>query len=837
MIQAVNDNLVADDIIRIIGKKRTKEKKLRTFDSKLAYLKPPKMMKMKAENQKILDMISKEGKRDPYDIYSFLRSKGLRASEDDARFYSILVKSVFYNVKINIGDILGGKRFKATFINSQSYKDTSKVFTNDRLYWIQETYSSLKNTDLLKFVKFEGISISLQTIATVQEKEYAKAYIQDYKSDFCFIGSKMLESEVVKNFLTNPKNFISLAGGSVDNFIYNGKQYVSYKTKTGIVLCYDQEKYTKAEDLIAANNETLYIESKKDLKSGIKVITLIDKTSCFISQNFKIVDFAPGVVMFNNQMPYAFLLKLDLDMLQYEEYLYNKYKENIEAKKKIDSIGDYVFTENLVTWETFDLLVNFIIVEYATRFKSDVSSNLGRKINTFIQQWPDIKSIFDNAKKVCLQSCRFLLKFFDSFQSKINLDVVSALLKQSNIALNYQKTLSESKLVEKLEDYIKENKLEKTCITVYNCIQNNCAKLNDLLSITNKVLLKFTRLESDNLVESLRGAGIGIANVLLYGTEDTQLMNEIRTPSLFLGNLVGGNIDSALAAVGSFNKKISNVLKDMKDSNQILFKMAGIPDDDAIVPGLLYIMKTIGGIATELTDESSKLIPVFKEWIESNFKSIIEKQPKYKPIITVVGKSVLLNNNNYEGVSYLLNKDDKIFLLPLIDNFKAYAKAKKLELELKNAQVDLKINDMKQNIAEDIVIDDENNPPGSVTNAENGNRLNAIKGFTKEALAKFGGSTFDNLDINKSITITSQTLQAFRNRGVADEYLFEYLVGRKINKVGSYKDIPENDAIDLALLTFKKYLEPSLIKGVSDDQIRLKIKETFYGDQKKKSSK
>ena len=757
-----------------------------------------KMQKVKYGPQDFLDQIIENNLNDAVSIFNYFQGRPKHLTEDQSRFYEQIIRATIYNTKLSLVDILGNKSFKYFISPDLGFTSTGCIFTNDRLYWLNMADKTLKEEELFPILKFDKMIVNLQSIAIPISKDYYKGFVQDYEKDFSFIGNKVLinkdnEFDKLKGFST--EDLKKYGEVTVNNFVYENSKYTAYIFEGGSALITLTETFSKVDDLKAKIKEVNIIDSKKDLKEGVKIIELKEEESIFFSQEFKLVDFAPCFISFSKdvKVPFSFLFTLEFDMIGLENYLYKKFKS-----EKV--IGKYLGINNLVSWDTFGLMVNFLMVESVTRFKTE-NVDLRKNINDFIKEWEKKKIYFAQVKSRALKISKFLLKFFDSFQNKINLDVIKNLSDQYGAVYGDYKLLAKANYIPRTKELLDKYELNETCGCISNFIERMTnEELEDLMEDLGNFFNDALKLTAgEEIVEKIKSICRNIFKFMISDNQTGYFIEQIRSPSCVLGD-----INNTKNSTSETAKKIFTISKE-KNATKISddVKLIGMLDTISKTDAIKYLLAAY--FAKKKNIRLSNLVKTYKPlklYEESAFgvwcDEIYEKTLKHyenDSNFSSLAKLVYLNKAKELDNTISSYRDVIKQLDDLYNNYELYIKS--LENEAEKEQI---INDEKKNQSE--IKKDE-----SVFISEG-------ELITPEILDKL------KVVINQDLYNKNKNLFDFaRANAITDDVLIEYM------KKGSY--IQDDGQI----LQSQKILENSgktLLKKMKSESLKKKEKKSIH---------
>ena len=573
-----------------------------------------KFKKIKKEKKRkpgidgIIQELADERIKKPEDIQNFIKTNHkLEVSDAQANFYSELLKSSIYNIKLNLASLLNNRNFYY-YLGSNDFLNISNVFTNDRLYWLSIICLRLQQKKLISFLKLSSKSVSLQTLCVDQKNGYRKGYVQDYEEDFSCIGLDSLTPEQIKSL----QNAQYINNATKYTFNYDGKDYSSLMFASGCIITFLSAKVNEVPDKI---KKVRILGDRKNLNEGIKLYTLKKSKGIYISQNVSTTDFFPCEVIVENPLRYSYLVKFDVDMLAYENYLMTNFTYNNNT-----GLDSFLKFPNLIQWNTFDLLINFLIAEKMTTYKEDVKyEDLRKKIDELLKEYTRIKSKFREVGQVCEKTVFLVTKFFGSFTTNISYNKVTKFEEPISKCLNNFRMREKENAFIDVENLLNNFGLKQTCITIYNSVKANGAVIKILLERIDDYIKNFKIYNIPNLMTETKNIGILIFNIFnIYGNENI-ITNEIVTPTLFLGNLLNNNydtIDESILNMTETNIKLLNKSeKDIKDI--ITMNKLGLSRGIKRIIALYFKkMKTIKKFTTK--GGETELPPDVEAWFNEN---------------------------------------------------------------------------------------------------------------------------------------------------------------------------------------------------------------------------
>ena len=638
-------------------------------------------------DQWVEDMLKAEISDLPTIHSFFTNSVKKEINNNEAKFYQDLINSVAYNTRLSVTDLLHGAYFNY-YLGLKSFSYESNVFTNDRLYWITRLSMRLKNKRIYPFLKLSDNNVSLQTLAVAQDKGYRKGYVQDYEEDFSCIGLESLTNEEKKKL----ENTNELKRNNIKSYFYNNKEYNCITFEGGCTITFLKSQLDQVAEKI---KKVRILGNKKNLTNEIKLYKLKAGKSVFISQNLNLTDFFPCEIITSNPLDFAFLFKFDIDMLAFENYLRANFKYTIE--EGFDSFFQFY---NLVQWNTFELMVNFLIVEKMTTYKEGENfANFRKEVEKFISEYNDIKRDVRNLRQIIEKIIKMLIRFFDSFPTRIKYAKIEKFSDPARELHERLKTEMRKGIPQKFEFFLRDHKLENTCITIYNSVKSNCSILDGILKRLNLLLYKVRNRQGGTIEDEAKKLGVEIFNVFDFYNNKNFLINVIRTPSIFLGNLLEDNEEKNRGVEEEKKKQDKKYMK-YRERNEEIEKMLDMNKEDCIkrlIAVYFYENEEISDEDFETDDDKT----IFKNndlmmWFNNEVKKIRGyPDGDYFKKIAAKGAELLLSKAlDLNNVDISEKTEEKLKFL--IKSYTNYRDKNKIEDELVINENQKKINNLKK---------------------------------------------------------------------------------------------------------------------------------------------
>jgi hypothetical protein len=558
-----------------------------------------KTKKVKEKTQQILDSLRKAEAYYPDSVKSFfLTNMNKTINDKELGFYTALLQNSFYNIKININDIFGGKKFKYNYRFMKNFYET-KVLSNDKLFWLALLkMTKSDNIDkmfglYLKDSSLENLSVYAICDNTIQT-DYKKGYIQDFAKEVFYLSSDFYDNRkvVINNKFADVKKV---------DFEYDKKAY-SFYNKDNAILVFS----ANIKDVGEIIEKTIFIQSKSEAKNGIKIIKMKDDSVVYIQQKLVTTDFIPAVAMFELPLKIRFCAYFDIDYELLTKYMkemeddqissdYLSIKEYEEKKDELhfgNFFGDKLYDAlvGLVTWDNMDLFIKFLIFFNATVNKEEKFEVLFKMIDDFIKQYNDIKDVFLDVKASSVQYLRIVQKFYDSFQGKISIDTAVSLNKLFAPLFESSQRYDTSEGVQILIKFIEKNELKEICPTIYNTLKTGFQNVFQKIKLALDSIILY---QSSTVVADVREAGEECYKYFIYTNNDF-CINEPRTSASFLGDLYLKTVDEK-KILAEFNKEV-NKDEEAIDQEKDLIRRALITSnkEDVIEKGLNILLSKFG---------------------------------------------------------------------------------------------------------------------------------------------------------------------------------------------------------------------------------------------------
>lgn len=723
--------------------------------------------KQKSQEEQIVDVIIANGMRDKESISKYFINQIPTMDSNLANFYLQLAKSVVYNARVGIADILNGRYFYY-YYGSTNYTLKSNVFTNDRLYWITLLYNSIKeNETLQKIIEIDDGYVNLQTLCEVQKGEYKKGYIQDYYTDFSIIGFDSLSLEDQTKLLNGD---LGLENALTGEYTIKGITYTYYIYQNGAILTFDKKLADNVKDIM---KNVKVVDSKKNMKDGLKVYKIEETRSVFLSQKLKLVDFFSGELDVTNPLSFSYLFKININMNEFEKYFIKQVDANINKNDIL--LGDIIEFQNFIYWDTFDLFVDFLIVEKMTTLKEKKYNIIKSKIDSFIETWKTIKSDFKNIKSAVEPILAFFVKFYSSFPTKISFSTMVKLSKYLSKIKPKFETVAKSNISGKIINFLTKFGLKKNCLTIYNCCNREFVVIKAVLNKVQDFLQGMLNKDLSDPITLAKEIGRNIFSLFMNNINDIYLINTIKSPALFMGDLQNGNDQIIEDAINKMDNILNNEIENDIQENEELKFIKETPYST----GLKYLIKIYfetrnvdDELFSETDDNDIAFKGVLNKWFESQgIQNQFEKSPSYDKV-GMTGLKSMYNEQSWDSIT-TMPKIVVDYMENLYNDYVTYVKTNNLveqqEIIDKENQINkdkIELEDMKKG---SLVYINENQNASKRLQQKLGIRV-----FTQGEINAYGGE---------------EELIKLRKKGITDDVIRKRLDGIYD---GDFKYLAEN---------------------------------------------
>ena len=564
---------------------------------------------------------------------------------ENVDFVQLLMATRFFNTSLNINDILGGRCLYA-YVGDVGFTSTKNIFTNDKLYWIANLYEILKQYgNLSGIVEMDDKTINIQAM-NKENVDYRKGYINDHFSNFSIIGfESFTEDEQAKIRKGEPptKNVAAKGQFPIKDIMFN---YIIYNN--GACIVYDSKgkiaEFMQSYDVIGEKR-------KIGTSIGIKLYAIGDNKNIYISQDVKLSDYWPCEVIFNSALKCANLYKFSINMVKYETQVLANYKSTAEAGKL--DLKVFLIYNNVVDFNNFNVMLNFLTAEILGNFRGDKYSQLNSSFTAFLDEWKKVRNDFNTIRKVMTFFLRLFDTFFCSFRDRISYKVFSRISNIITKQLNFFKnSLKDSRdggnIYKNFCLFLAQYNLQDPACVIFNA----CARVDEILGLAEKIKIladNVKTLSSDkNIFNTMKEIGNKILTFYYNSRDNNHLINEIRTPSLFLGDLLTTSESKvATEILRTYKDGVKESIAASRTDADILLIASAPTVADANRAAIIgyFESKKLNDVGVINRKEyNAKLNSPYAEWFKPlNKKSLAGE-------VTAYGRALFVNDKYAEGL-------------------------------------------------------------------------------------------------------------------------------------------------------------------------------------------
>ena len=521
------------DVKKSDVKKEAKLKKLSMIGKR------PRRKVEKSQKQKLVEEIMKSSKalKNTDDMAVFLKSKNFDVNDNEVKYYFNLYNMKFLSKRIVLPSNLITKPIIIPYLCS--FK--SSLLTTDSLFWqyyfVNYVIKDNNNVNkkLIGSVSLEDLSIdSVNVIYEENKKEFKEYYLQDFDENISCPGLDPSLKIEKGNFKSrNNEKFV------VNNVIYN-VYYVDVNESE--YLCIAKQDIN-VENVIEKLNNAKKIESKHVLSNGVRILNK-NKGYYYYSQRIKPTNFCPSCLELssNNPVEFKVVFYLRLDP--------NKYVNDVLTSKKLIKYTSL----NMVSLNNLDLYIKLFVVIFLT-FK-DLDKTDGDSIEAMYKMYNEYRSVFVEYKRLYNTFKRIVLDYYDVFSSRVNVDKIQNILLKCNLYIEEFTELEQSSVFSdqerKLLDYFKD-----ISFTWKNWLLSTGDNSSlSIIKVIRLVCIKLTNPASDSneLESNVRASGVVLQKIFVDG--DIPMIDETRSPSAFLTNTVGEDMNVIKNVIVKLKRKI-----------------------------------------------------------------------------------------------------------------------------------------------------------------------------------------------------------------------------------------------------------------------------------------
>jgi hypothetical protein len=511
-----------DDYEKYLKPEKKVKKERETRNKTFLSLKRKRQQKQRSDIQKALIEIMGKNLKSMDEIRGYLASKFLDFSDSTIRFMSDIAYTKVVNGKLVVSDSFANKnivyRVCSDLVNIS-------FITNDIL-WIAMNFRKKINTANYSALPLTNITIKKMHISGppfLFNGDLNHGYIQDNSPDFFAFD---IHKEVGNNKVNNYASIFDFKNPAVvTRFNYKGKKYSSAELEGGVLVCSDD----LLENAKGIYDKQVIFNSENFRKFNYikpRIIEIKNKPR-FIDCTLKPEDFCP-----------AYLLLPIRDMKLHAEFeisfdyndLFNYGIEYEKANGKIDYPSDFIYWDNLDG--VIDLFAAFALTG-STFGLSDPSRNIFLNICKFYEKYSVNLRIWS---KVMLDIQKYVINFFNSFNSRINYDKMKDMRDGFFKLVDQYNRLTKDEDKERIIDFFSSNlKLGQWSKCIFN--QMNETLVKNLLNSILNILTNIETGHTDGMEEDLgKVANVIYSVTYSSGISDKTLFPVILSPGAFMGS-------------------------------------------------------------------------------------------------------------------------------------------------------------------------------------------------------------------------------------------------------------------------------------------------------------
>ena len=236
------------------------------------------------------------------------------------------------------------------------------------------------------------------------------------------------------------------------------------------------------------------------------------------------------------------------------------------------------------------------------------------------------------------------------------------------------------------------NKLVDQAVTIYNCVKGNGQFFSSVINIFTNYFVGFDMKNDTEFIKNSKIIGQNIWSCFYYGNTTKIFVNDIITPSLFLGNLLNDDERAALNMVADEAKREENeenkvmdsidkdVIKSDIDEYEALCATIGIYFEKQLEDEFFYDIKSM--------TPDTKLVE-----FELNTNLFDNMDKDIKQYLVAIGRDLIVEDST---TFPRLNKKIRDALKSIFNQYMTYAKEQEAKDEKENAMLDQQIEKLKK---------------------------------------------------------------------------------------------------------------------------------------------
>lgn len=666
-------------------------------------MKRQKPKKSPSATQALINFIVKKKPASRHGVEDILAGKGYMDEPALTNIAWLISQTKIVNEKVVLSDRISEKPLYEYY---PTYLENVIALTNDVLYlWMilcsdcqADTDESMMPRLLKKLITETGILEYCQITSspTNYEGEAKKGYYQDFSGDFLALNLESLPEE-------QREAILNLEAPDTYKFSYDGGDYIARGNRAACVICLED---TDADYVRDAYDGMEKIKIDKGRLALGENILPIKKKPKFLNCKLKGERFCPCYMIFPKPINIAAFYKIKLDLNE----LFDSLDEQLREYN-----GIYA-PKNICYWDNLDSFVDFMWVYTLTSPVLDEAEyeNLKNSFLYSLRNYEDNKGAFSAWRTNQLDLQRIVYEFYNAFNTKINYDKMMKLKDRIKKFIENRALLNKHPSKDALNEFF--NTFKQNSIYIARQLTPKCQIVADMIL---KCLEKF---EDGKITNKKEIQKVGIYIYFLSSTPDDSpevypSFPFILSPGAFLGNVISEGVDNFKGDDKGRNNILEQIIDEYNNSQEIiqnnneeaLEKMLGTVENfkgefkKALDAGIINQAKEINEKINK--NDFDKIIEGATKEINNNGELL--KKVKMRVLASKSAKDPPKNIDfsNIDGFTEAVESAMKTLNI--------VKEEIKKNIELKNIQMQKRINNLKQGLKENnnIINDINNNEP------------------------------------------------------------------------------------------------------------------------------
>lgn len=550
-----------------------------------------------SQRQELITKLLKKNVTSRDEVTAVMINEGYSGSPSDADQLLSIIMLRNSNGRISIPRELLGGDIVFTILVEDIYK-TDKV-TTDLLYWIERLYPNVKKLSIENFVELKSIRLSSTEPVEMSSIDVQEYYVNDNNVELSAPFLKLKTGETFESIIEK------YTPGT--KFSYNGKIYGKHSNpdrKNEDIFVNETIASNKEQIVNVLKNSVQLYTEKGVLKRGFKKLSRKGGYYYF-DREFEPTTFCPVTVELGKEMEFFMAVTFRINPDAYMKYCIER--------------NTFAFVQNMATFDNFNCLmrlIELINIMLGEKYQgSNVASELVKFVNKNIEAYNAIKRHYNKFERIALG-------YLESFSGRINVDRLNKILDEINLYIADEGFLRASSVeIDAMKEAsnasaafsLMRNYLE---VDVYNSVLLCKKVLEAIVYSSNTIQIK-------DLQQNVRAAGLAFFKFLLNGNK--QCIDTIRSPALFLNNLIGfnenyGPLDEIISAF-VYDQKLTNLkenerkkemekVSDLADltAKRVIFKDLNTILNNNKINQLETINKYLANLGANLNDRLSESV-------------------------------------------------------------------------------------------------------------------------------------------------------------------------------------------------------------------------------------